>query len=186
MLHFNELRITSDGKQLIIDAGVDGLNCFDDVTLGSIVIDDQDTYTPGGPSSKPLYTYDIANSPISGSKTIRLTLTQEDLNTPLNSNMFFVYIVAEGQASAPCDQEKGYTIGTVVNLYPLYQKAMGYVKEVQSNCCIPQNFIDSFLRFKALELCIRTGNYIQAIQYWNKYFKPTLGKPNITNCSCYG
>ena len=64
---------------------------------------------------------------------------------------------------------------------------MKYVKQIENNCEIPKEFIDLSLRIKALELCIRTGNYPQAIKYWNKYFKNKIGTiTRVTNCSCYG
>ena len=78
-------------------------------------------------------------------------------------------------------------MGAVTNLYPLYQSMMKYVKQIENNCEIPKEFIDLSLRIKALELCIRTGNYPQAIKYWNKYFKNKIGTiTRVTNCSCYG
>ena len=41
------------------------------------------------------------------------------------------------------------------------------------------------LRLKALELCVRTGNYTKAISYWKKFF---LGKTQVStyNCGCNG
>ena len=59
MLHFNELRITPDNRHLIIDVSVDKQDYFQDVILESIVIDTQDTYVPNGPSSNPVYTYNV-------------------------------------------------------------------------------------------------------------------------------
>ncbi len=59
MIHFNELRITEDNKYLIIDVSVDSDSCFDDVTLDTIIVDNQDTYVDNGPSSNPVLSIDV-------------------------------------------------------------------------------------------------------------------------------
>lgn len=217
MIHFNELRITKDGKYLIIDASIDNQDFYDKVILDSVVIDTQDTYIPNGPSSKPIYEFKVADAydltysmpencscnPVLESedksycftygtqqlRNIRLTLQANDLDIgTLNDTMFFVYILSSGtpSAEAPCSTVKPIIMGVVTNLYPLYQSMMGYVREIEGRCEIPKNFIDLSLKIKALELCIRTGNYPQAIKYWNKFFKDKIGTTRVTNCGCYG
>lgn len=218
MLHFNELRITQDGKYLIIDASVDNQDFYDDIILDSVVIDTQDTYVPNGPSSNPIYEFKIVDdydltysipeqcncNPVlededksycftygtQQMRNVRLRLQADDfsINT-LNDTMFFVYVIATGTPSTdtPCGTTNPMIMGAVTNLYPLYQSMMKYVKQIENNCEIPKEFIDLSLRIKALELCIRTGNYPQAIKYWNKYFKNKIGTTTrVTNCSCYG
>ena len=62
-----------------------------------------------------------------------------------------------------------------------------YIRQIENECEIPKNFIDSILKYKALELSVRTGNYPLAIKYWNKYFSNS--NPNISTiktCNCYG
>lgn len=59
MIRFNELRITKDGKHLIIDVSVRSQPYYNDVYLDSISIDTQDTYKDGGPSSSIIYHKDI-------------------------------------------------------------------------------------------------------------------------------
>ena len=123
-------------------------------------------------------------------RNIRLRLQASDFNiNTLNDTMFFVYVITTGEpsADAPESTVSPQIMGTVTNLYPYYQSMMKSVKELINECKIPKNFIDFSLRLKALELCIRTGNYPQAIKYWNKYFKNKIGTiTRVTNCSCYG
>lgn len=216
MIHFNELRITSDGKYLIIDASVDSQDFYNDVLLDSVVIDTQDTYILNGPGSNPVYTYTVGDdydltysipgqcncNPVLeeedrsycltyGSyekKNVRLVLQAGDMNLgTLNDTMFFVYVIATGEpsADAPESTVSPQIMGTVTNLYPYCQSMMKSVKELVNECRIPKNFIDFSLRLKALELCIRTGNYPQAIVYWNKFFKGRMSEPAVTDCGCY-
>lgn len=179
MVHFNELRITSDGQYLIIDVAVRNESYYKDVYLDSILIDNQDTYVGTGPSSTPIFEYTVPITQIVDGKTklvkqksIRLVLEAIDLTTRSLKDLLFVYVRVKGTPTpdTPCDMDNITTLGTVVNMYPFYQQAINYIGELASNCNIPQNFIDFILRTKALELSLKTGNYPDAIKFFNKFF----------------
>lgn len=193
MVGFQELRITPDGKNLIIDVSVLDLPCYQDVYLDSIVIDTQDTFIENGPSSTPIFLYqtednaECLTSPIYGEKRIRLILNEQSVGASLNNTLFFVYVVTKGTPNEDeCDDSQPTIMTVVTNLYPFYRDAMNYVKEVEVDCCIPKHFIDKILRFKAFDLCIRTGHYTQAIKYWNKFFKTIPNTGIHTGCGCDG
>lgn len=176
MIHFNELKITPDGAHLIIDVSVKNEDYYKNVYLDSIVIDNQDTYVGTGPSSNPVYQYSVPDvmskltQEYISSKHVRLDLTPTDL--PLDG-LLFVYVRTKGTPApdTPCGFDNMTTLGTVTNMYPFYQQAMNYIGELASNCSIPQNFTDYILKLKGLELAVRTGNYPDAIKYFNKFFK---------------
>ena len=65
---------------------------------------------------------------------------------------------------------------------------MLYTKELGDTCSIPKNFIDYILKVKALDLSLKTGNYQEAIRYWNRLFKNFYYTNNVefSNCGCYG
>ena len=48
MIEFKELRVTPDGKTLIIDAAVNDLSYYDNVYIKSVTVDTQDTYSESG------------------------------------------------------------------------------------------------------------------------------------------
>lgn len=190
MVHFNELRITSDGQHLIIDVSVLSESYYKNVYIDSIVIDNQDTYVGSGPSSNPVYQYSVSDTMSKltkkyvSYKNVRLDLTPTDL--PLNG-LLFVYVRTKGTPAAdtPCGLDNMTTLGTVTNMYPFYQQAMNYIGELANNCSVPQNFTDYILKMKGLELAVRTGNYTDAIKFYNKFFN---GKENTVvrkgGCSC--
>lgn len=192
MIHFNQLSISSDGKHLTIDVSVLGEAYYKDVYIDSIIIDNQDTYVGNGPSSTPVYSYSVPDTlskltkrPKSH-KQIRLDLTPADITSGTLSGMFFVYVRTKGTPAAdtPCGMDNISTMGTVVSMYPFYQKAMNYIEELASSCEVPKNFIDYILRIKGLELAVRTGNYTKAIKYYKKFFKGQEGI--INNSGGYG
>lgn len=190
MIQFNELRITPDGKKLIIDVSVPNESYYADVYVGDIIIDNQDTYVGSGPSSTPIYQYTVQGMTSIftheevNSKHLRLVLTPNDL--PLDG-LLFIYARAKGIPSpeVPCGCDNPVKMRTVTNLYPIYQQAMSYIKELASNCSIPKDFIDYILRLKGVDLSLKTGNYTDAIKYYNKFFN---GKTSIPigkgGCGC--
>lgn len=192
MIRFNELKISPDSRYLLIDISVLEETYYKGVFIDSIVIDNQDTYVNNGPSSNPVYSYTViddttalSDKPV-GPKYLRLVLDARDLGGSLD-NMFFIYVRAKGTPAAdtPCGMDNITTMGTVVNIYPFYQQAMNYIGELADTCLVPQNFIDYILKLKALELAVKTGNYTEAINYYNRFFNNN--KENFTmkgGCGC--
>lgn len=201
MLHFNELRISLDSKYLVIDVSVNNQDWYDKVVIDSIIIDNQNTYILNGPSSTPIYCYKVpttSKEPCSSSvegeicsnnqRHIRLELPLNILGINPYKDMLFVYAIASGvpEASTPCGLDNRKIMGTVINLYPFYQQTMCYLKELNKDCQVPKEFIDMILRLKALELSVKTGNYPQAINYWNKFFAQKECQVVINKCGCNG
>ena len=187
MIEFKELRVTPDGKTLIIDAAVKDLSYYDNVYIKSVTVDTQDTYSESGPSTNPLFHYEVASVSEENKKRIRLELNSSVLGD-ITGNMFFVYITVKGTPAAdtPCGLDNVTTLGVTADLYPFYKSSINYMKELENECEPSKNFIDSLLRFKAFELSIRTGHYTQAIKYWNKFFKEVKSNTVNTICRCHG
>lgn len=215
MLEFRELRVTPDGSHLIIDVAVREHSYYENVFIDSIIIDTQDTYTQNGPSSKPVYQYKVEEDGVQNlyalpeecscnsilvdedksycftygyeeGRHVRIMLSTKDV--PLN-NMLFVYAIAKGTPApdTPCGFDNTIIMQTVVDLYPFYQNTLCFLKELNNSCEVPKGFTDMILRLKALELCIRTGNYPQAIKYWKKFFSNNNRVVVTTsNCKCNG
>lgn len=184
MVTFQELRITPDRQKLIIDVSVKDLEYYTNVYLDTVQIDTQDTFVESGPSSEVVYSKTIEGN----AKSVRLELGIGDLLPSLNDNLFFVYVKTKGTpaANTPCGMDNITTLGVVSNLYPLYQHAFSYIKELSDTCSIPKNFINYILQYKAFELAIKTGHYTEAIKYWKRFFMGIKDSVITPNCGCYG
>lgn len=191
MVEFKELRVTPDGSKLIVEVAVIYLPYYENVFIDAIVIDNQDTYVPDGPSENPLYfkriedNLNIITKEITGEKWARLEIKSKDIGT-ITGNLFFVYVIAKGVPTedTPCGMDNIMTTGVVANLYPFYRSTIYDMKGIENDCIIPKRFIDKILRFKALTLSIRTGHYTQAIKYWNKFFVNIKDNSLINKCDC--
>ena len=216
MLILNECRISEDGKTLIVEATVDSLEYYDRIYISQLIIDTEKTWTASGPSSNPVYNIEFSKDdsvasticgPVVtenaedgccgnvitgtyGKKHIRLHIDAKDMNLPsFNDHILFVYIYASGypDPSTPCGMDNEYITGIAINLRPLYNYAMGYIKSVGASCEIPKGFIDYFLKYKALTLALKTGNYPDAFKMW-EYLHSSKGTVNTTRrgCGCNG
>lgn len=211
MVDFNELRITPDSTHLIIDVSINNASYYDNMFIKNIVIDTQDEYLSTGPSSNPIYVYETSyNKTYSTPETnstcpietddsyvftenledkrhVRLTLKEQDLGKSLQDNIFFVYIIVDGYPAAdtPCGFDKSIYMKSVLNVFPLYQKSMYYLQEVGKECTIPRAFINMILQLKAVQIGIKTGNYIEAFNQYQSFLKTNNISPT-TKCNCYG
>lgn len=176
MLQWNELRVTADAKNLIIDVQVQDMEYYDKIVIDKIVVDTQKTYVETGPSSNPLFEVDGCNK-----KHLRVAL---DIDS-IGDNLFFVYAFAKGDpnCNTPCGMKNTMICGVAFNKYPFYANAMNFLGELDT-CEPPQELIDYILKTKAFEVCLSAGNYTKAIQYWNwfKNYKTVYTK----KCGCHG
>lgn len=103
------------------------------------------------------------------------------------NNLLFIRIKTKGTPSpdTPCGEDNVYTLGVVTNLYPMYQQAFNYIKELSNTCSVPQNFINFILQYKAFQLAVKTGHYTEAIKYWRRFFGK-IKNVETPNCGCNG
>ena len=169
MIKFNELKIENCNKTLVIDASVINLPYYTDIYIESITIDTQDTYVGTGPSSTPLFKYIV---PVDQSlKTVRLDLNYIALNAGFDTNLLFVYVSVQAVPAidVPCGMDNVHTIGVVTNLYPIYKQSIKLLSSISDDCQNPQDLVSFILKLNALDLAIKTCNYVTAIKYWKKY-----------------
>lgn len=210
MVVLNECRIDQEGKNLIIEATVNNLSYYKDVFIDSVIVDTNSTYSANGPSNNPVFKQSFEPSHFkivseegcvvtedecvicpnedAGVKHIRLVISAKEMGVNIDDHIFFVYIITTGYPTmdTPCGMDNSYTMAVAVNLRPIYNLAMSYIKEVDSNCEVPKGFIDMILRLKALEMALKTGNYTTAFKYWDRLFKNKKSVSPKKGCGCNG
>lgn len=210
MVVFNECRIDKEGKNLIVDVSVDSLPYYENIYIESVAIDTDKTFIEHGPSSNPIYintfskSTDVTNS-YNGViesdvfvvdaeeevdiKDVRFKLSYKELGLDnFNDNILFVYVKVRGvpKPDTPCGMDNVYSVAAAVNLQPIYNMAMGFIKELSDTCTTPRGFIDMILKLKAFELSLKTGNFLTAIKQWDKLFKNSRVIQTSNKCGCNG
>lgn len=118
-------------------------------------------------------------------------ITQQMLNegkAGINIKTDFVYVkISEKKANDPSNEQSLL----MCTFYPgdIIKQLMGCIDSIpadDSNQCSNINrFNNLYMRFKAVALSIRTGDYITAQKYFNKFFSNNTGKPRARGgCHC--
>lgn len=103
-----------------------------------------------------------------------------------NNDIIYVYLITTGTPSSdtPCGMDNPISTAAVFNQSAIYNIGMDYIRQIEKDCIIPKNFIDFILKYKAVDIALKTGNYGIANQYWNKFFSENKSIPSTTNCGC--
>lgn len=167
MIEFVELRITPDGKKLVIDVQIKNESYYTNVYLDDITIDTQDTYSTS--THTPIFYHEFGAS----EKSYSIELNANALQLTDLNQLFFVKVNAKGTPSpdTPCGKDIDCVTAAIANMYPMYQNGMNYIKQLAGSCEIPQGFTDFILRKDAIELALKTGNYTEAIKYYKEFAK---------------
>lgn len=205
MIRFNELKVEDD--YIIVDVQIEEETYFKDMYIDSIVIDTQDTFITNGPSSKAIYTKSFTaeknlayeNNPnikvnnkdnvySSKSNRVRLYIKSSELGVDIHKTMFFIYAIAGGTPAedTPCRWDENKALHTLVDVQLLYNNMIKYIKELNVDCNIPNNFINAILQFNAIDLALKTNQYPLAIELWKRFYSNIESNVVLPNCGCNG
>lgn len=188
-------------NKLFIEAEVENLSYFDNVYIDSVIIDTDETFIESGPSDSPIFTYELDSELTdttdctvaevsSDNKKIKLYLTAKDLGIEtFTDNIFFIYVIATGtpDACTPCGMDNATTLGIAIDMRVIYNSLMANIRELANECDTPRNFIDAYLRFRVIEAALKTGNYLTAISYWQRFFQGNITSITpVSKCGCNG
>lgn len=194
MITINECVIARDAKYLYLKAAVDDMSYFNDVYVDylefTIYKVADKTIEPvkielnpdGTPHSQP-YTENV--------KKVNLSLEPQDLGiTEFRTPVIIVKVYTKGYPSpdTPCGMDEEFAIGIAYNESVLYDKGLGFLRQVGVDCEIPQDFIDWILQSSAFELALKSGNIDEALQWWLRLIsnRGTGHSSKSSNCGCHG
>ena len=198
---FDQLRISDDGKRMYINLHVNKASYFDNIYLDSLTIMTSDKVSetnPNEPTSDYIYKKVFDGSQKEGN----LVLTADDFiktwesdpramrfnSSDMSKTLFFVYVKVKGvpDECTPCRLDEEITLGVTFDENLLYQRVMGFTKDLIDECNIPVGFTDFILLWNAFKASIETEHYIPAIKFWNMLFD-NLGRiENPKGCGCHG
>lgn len=198
---FDQLKISDDGNRMYINAHVNKAEYFKDMSIESVIImtSDQVSESSFSPSIKnSIWHKTFDDLP----REVNIVLTPsnfEEVPTEgteskfknMSKDLFFVFITCKGTPGecTPCRLDEYFTLGVVFDENILYQKAMGYTKELIDDCKVHGGFIDFILLWNAFKAAIETEHYTAAIRFYNMMFgdKELIRDIGlIKSCGCNG
>ena len=183
MIVFNELRITDDGTKLIVRARVRQEDIYNNVYITGIKLGSGETYTEGdiGGVTRMLDT---------PAKSIDITITNYEIalqtSIDFKKDLIFIEVITTGDPTIDCCCEDKGNIGVTLYMHNIYSNFLNMIREMGNTCSIPDNFINSFLEYKALETAIDSKHYTKGIEYYNKWFKNNNTLAITGGCGCNG
>lgn len=198
MIRFNELAISNNGRNLIIDVSVRDLPYYKDdedkftVFIDSIYVVKASQYTDMSDVEKPdNHIYKIEMGDDEEFHEYRAILTDREV-CGLHDELLYVIVKTKGtfDDDTPCGMDEEYTLGAVYWEGPIYHKFMDDICQLGIRCVIPMDFIDTHLRLVALKAAIEAGQYVAAARIWDEFFKHGRHDINFTRpvkgCGCHG
>ena len=188
MVVIEQLRISPDGQKLFIDAHINKEYYDEDLVLDKISIDTQNTVLQSfdGPSENPVFTQTTVTN-TSRPKEIHLVIDKNLIDANLSKDMLYVYFHVKGTPppNIPCGLDTPYTLGVTFNEGIIYNRMMGYTKEVANTCEIPMGFINMILQLEAIKAAIETENYVIANKFYNRLINLKSSSTSNINCKCH-
>jgi len=198
MIIVDQLRVSDNGNQLLIDVHVNKADAFKNFYLDKIIIKTADNISE---IASELFEEDyIYKKVFEGNQTeAHLALNPNDQGfTPTAPNnfskdLFFVLFVCKRDGELdpcysciPCELDSLTTISAVFDDTLLYQKVMGYTKELAKGCVEPsRDFVDFILLWNAFKASIITEHWNSAIRFYNMLFA-NKKEFNVKRCGCHG
>ena len=178
MIEFSECRVSWDGRYLYITTNIENPNYFTNVYIDKIFIDTQDTFTTAGPSNTPIKTYTSEGN----QKSVSLTFEYRDLGLGLmKDKMLFIWVTTKGTPAT-----NTLALCVAFNESLLFNKGLSLIRELSSTCKVPTNLENWALMISAFKLALDTGEYLTAIDLWNKLIKNSDLSSTTKICGCNG
>ena len=194
MIKFNQLKVDSVNKKLIVKAEIDTENypLYENFYISYGRVLNQMSFNGEAPTDKSSSEYRYVQSNSTSEIEMEISLNTNDTLHFQENDLFFVYITINSDnsaslaalESAPCGSDILTTVAVAYNKQYLYNEALAHIKSVGNRCVDNASLIDWILAHKYFELSIRGGRFFNAIDLWKKLNKKSSGV--TLNCSCNG
>lgn len=185
---FDKLNVETDGSAINIKCHIDNKSYYSNLYISTLSISTQESNPTEDSPGTLIYNTTIPNSNL---KELNITLSKNDLlvSKSLDEYVFFIYVTVTGTfgSDVPCGQDARVTLGITYNKYPMYKQLMTFVKELGNTCSVPTEFIDDYLKYKALQLSVATSNIPLIIDYFNGWYRSKpIDNHTVKCCKCHG
>lgn len=197
MVHFDELRISSDKQTILIQCHIKDFDAYKNMYIKSVKIEYyKKRGLAGVPGSNAITLYQNTSGDVAA-RAVQCTLSvgaldEESFGTSKFSNgLFYVTVTCDGTLSPSiamldCGADNTVTVGLLLDWERIYSMGMRFVKAGFSKCneCdVPNNFMHHILAWNALKLAMDSCEYDTVDEIWDRYINPYRGI-SIPGCGC--
>jgi len=188
MIVIDQLRISDNGRLMCLDAHINKASYFDNCHFDSLIIQtvSQLGDNISGNGVEPLtpiddtqyiYKKEFITSEDPTPREIHLVVPVTAFVFPAKETpakaLYFVYIKgafkpSETSNCTPCRLDEEWTLAVTFDPYFLYNRIMGYTRELSDTCEVSQGFIDLILNIEAFKAAVETEHFIKAIEIYNR------------------
>lgn len=203
MVNFNELRISDDRNNLIVDCEIDKASAFSNKYIKKISIEyykNASYASMPGPKSYEIYNNELDDDSVRNIRVLfnksKLRQTEFDIDS-FDDGLFYVIVCCEGDPSAQvmslCGFDDNVEIGVILDWRRFYLLGMQYVAAMGNGCAdkctIPAGFEHFVLQWEALKLAIATCDWNLVRSLWEQFIhspgSPVVSiKPAPSGCGC--
>lgn len=190
MIEFKDLRISPNGKTLLIGAAMPEYAFYENMYIYSIEA------TLGKYASSGRISLYSRGEDTADRKEVWIDVEPSDIDdslTTFDNQLVFVYVTIDGTAdglTTPCGYDVQETIGVTYCKRLIYKKAMALMRTgLSCGKVATSEFINFYLRWKQLDLALKTGNYELASELFDSsdgvFGSLTDGTvQSISTCGC--
>lgn len=165
MVIFKDLRVSPDGKTLLIGAAMPEYAFAENMYISGIEI------SVGSYSSSSRQSLYAQSDDTEERKEVWIDVAASDIEeddatlTTFDNKLIFVYVTVDGvpTSDTPCSYDNCETIGVTYSKRLIYKKALAYVrKSISCGKAVSNDFVNYYLQWKQFDLALKTGNYTLA------------------------
>lgn len=193
MVRFNELRITEDGKCLIVDCEIEQIGLYADMYIDEIRLDYYKNVDSSGlPTTK---SYQMWKYKDGDPKMRGVRVSMEDSAIPLQDfdinavgdglfrdGLFYVTVICGGSpkmtvhgTELPCGIDSNIDTQAVIDWKGFYERGMQFVSSMYGcgadKCEIPAGFEDFILLWNALKTAIAVCDWPLVSKLWDRILR---------------
>lgn len=200
----NNIGYTSNGDSVIINIEIPNTEGYEDLYITKIAIQDHLNYTVSYPNTPQFEMNSTLDYPykIDNAKEVKIEIPIEDiklLSTFKDTGMLFVYVYQNGVPgpNLPCGEDFEYKVIGAINTFNVYNLVSKIINRANGKCDSESKaeLLDLYWKLSSIELALKHGDYINAIELYNSMLYQDLKKGGCISCNteisyrtggCYG
>ena len=110
----------------------------------------------------------------------------------MSNTLFFIYVKCKGTPGSctPCGLDNEITVAVTFDETLLFQRSMGFIKELSDSCNVSKGFVDYILLWNAFKASVETEHWTDAIDFWKQLLDMWVSRSNpkgsfgFRGCGC--